>query len=137
MGFPELLKITLIKGDKQENFLLSLKKEFVVNHTFDDVKTAIFKRNPELLNADDIRFYWIGESLLKWNYAVIIKNNKKIVFWSISDSDKDRISIKTNEDYHICMESVVGLTGKIFLEYNKSSKVTFLDQQSPSGSGKK
>jgi hypothetical protein len=65
MALPDLLKVIVLNGEKQENFLLSVKKEFNQNHTFDDVKMAIFKRKPELLNVEEINFYWIGESQTK------------------------------------------------------------------------
>lgn len=84
MVFPDALKITILRENgEQENFLMSVNRHREVCHSFDNLRNEIVARHPELLQLDEVKFFWI-------------------------DDEKDEITILNHADYFDYMDSNVG-----------------------------
>ncbi|EDS37195.1 conserved hypothetical protein [Culex quinquefasciatus] len=86
MVFPDALKITILRENgEQENFLMSVNRHREVCHSFDNLRNEIVARHPELLQLDEVKFFWI-------------------------DDEKDEITILNHADYFDYMDSNIGAT---------------------------
>lgn len=84
MVFPDVLKITILRENgEQENFLMSVNRHREVCHSFDNLRNEIVARHPELLQLDEVKFFWI-------------------------DDEKDEITILNHADYFDYMDSNLG-----------------------------
>uniref|UniRef100_A0A1Q3FEN2 ZZ-type domain-containing protein n=1 Tax=Culex tarsalis TaxID=7177 RepID=A0A1Q3FEN2_CULTA len=84
MVFPDALKITILRENgEQENFLMSVNRHREVCHSFDNLRNEIVARHPELLQLDEVKFFWI-------------------------DDEKDEITILNHADYFDYMDSNLG-----------------------------
>lgn len=84
MVFPDALKITILRENgEQENFLMSVIRHREVCHSFDNLRNEIVARHPELLQLDEVKFFWI-------------------------DDEKDEITILNHADYFDYMDSSIG-----------------------------
>lgn len=84
MVFPDALKITILRENgEQENFLMSVNRHREVCHSFDNLRNEIVARHPELLQLDEVKFFWI-------------------------DDEKDEITILNHADYFDYMDSNIG-----------------------------
>lgn len=73
MVFPEVVKVTVhrVTGEK-ENSLWSVSRQREVLHSFDNFKNEIVIRYPELLQYDEIKFFWIdgeGDEIVLHSHA--------------------------------------------------------------------
>uniref|UniRef100_A0A8D8AI84 Protein ref(2)P n=1 Tax=Culex pipiens TaxID=7175 RepID=A0A8D8AI84_CULPI len=84
MVFPDALKITILRENgEQENFLMAVNRHREVCHSFDNLRNEIVARHPELLQLDEVKFFWI-------------------------DDEKDEITIQNHADYFDYMDSNLG-----------------------------
>ncbi|KAL1376030.1 hypothetical protein pipiens_017125 [Culex pipiens pipiens] len=84
MVFPDALKITILRENgEQENFLMAVNRHREVCHSFDNLRNEIVARHPELLQLDEVKFFWI-------------------------DDEKDEITILNHADYFDYMDSNLG-----------------------------